>query len=175
MKNRSRILEAAEELFSSRNPAEVSIREIAGKSGIGTGTLYRNFRNRSELCLALVYRNLDRTIDEMAEESEICADPGERLRIMLKCYMRFRDENRNLLAQVEGEIGLQFYQGSRFRRLCETFSNALGPYFEDEAELSFRAEMLIAMLKSDIYVYERHVRGRSIDELIERLISMIRS
>src|SRR6201992_2825096 len=75
-RNRQRILDAARTAFAATG-AETSMAEIARRSGVGSGTLYRNFATRRELLEALL-------IDEV---DEVCAaaatvegdSPGDRL------------------------------------------------------------------------------------------------
>jgi AcrR family transcriptional regulator len=52
-RNRERILEVAKQVFTRRG-ADASMGEIAGRSKIGPGTLYRHFATRDDL-LATVY------------------------------------------------------------------------------------------------------------------------
>ena len=54
-RNRERILEVAKEVFT-RDGAAASLDDIARRSGIGSGTLYRHFPNRDTLIEA-VYRS----------------------------------------------------------------------------------------------------------------------
>src|SRR5271154_7222966 len=54
-RNRERILEVAKEVFT-RNGAAASLDDIARRSGIGSGTLYRHFPTRDAL-IAAVYRS----------------------------------------------------------------------------------------------------------------------
>src|ERR1700690_2628107 len=55
LKNRERILEVAKQEFA-RSGANASLEEIAKKTGVGPGTLYRHFPTREELLVA-VYRS----------------------------------------------------------------------------------------------------------------------
>jgi AcrR family transcriptional regulator len=47
-RNRERLLEAAVELFAERG-TDVSLDAVAGRAGVGIGTLYRHFANREAL------------------------------------------------------------------------------------------------------------------------------
>jgi AcrR family transcriptional regulator len=53
---RSRLLEAALELFESRGFDAVAVPEIAAKAGVATGTIYRHFADKAALVNAL-YRH----------------------------------------------------------------------------------------------------------------------
>jgi AcrR family transcriptional regulator len=53
-RNRLRILEAAATLVSERGIDKVSMEDVACAAGVGTGTLYRRFRDRAGLALALL-------------------------------------------------------------------------------------------------------------------------
>src|SRR5579863_730305 len=57
-RNRQRILEAARIAFATAG-AETSMAEIARRSGVGPGTLYRNFATRRELLEALLADEVD--------------------------------------------------------------------------------------------------------------------
>ena len=57
---RSRILEAAYELFSRRGVRAVGIEAIIERSGVARMTLYRHFRSKDELVLAFLERREER-------------------------------------------------------------------------------------------------------------------
>src|ERR1700681_4439510 len=54
VRNRARILAAAERLFAERGAGCVSMDDIAGAAGVGKGTLFRRFGSRAALALALL-------------------------------------------------------------------------------------------------------------------------
>jgi AcrR family transcriptional regulator len=53
-RNRRKVLAAAEELFTSRGLAAVTMDDVAAAAGVGKGTLYRRFGDRSGLASALL-------------------------------------------------------------------------------------------------------------------------
>lgn len=53
-RNRARLLEAAAELVAERGAEHVTMHEIAQAAGVGKGTLFRRFGNRTGLLLALM-------------------------------------------------------------------------------------------------------------------------
>jgi AcrR family transcriptional regulator len=78
---RSRILEAAYELFTRHGIRAVGIDAIIQRSGVARMTLYRNFGSKDDLVLAFLERREQRwTKDWLQHEAERrAADPGERL------------------------------------------------------------------------------------------------
>jgi AcrR family transcriptional regulator len=78
---RTRILEAAYELFSRHGIRAVGVDAIIRRSGVARMTLYRNFGSKDELVLAFLERREQRwTKDWLQQEAERrAADPAERL------------------------------------------------------------------------------------------------
>jgi Transcriptional regulator len=56
--NQQEIMSCAKRLFAEQGVSEVSMNQIAKTLGIGAGTLYRHYANKSALCMALVYDDL---------------------------------------------------------------------------------------------------------------------
>ena len=61
--NRSRILEAAREMFAEGN--QPSMNSVAQRAGVGPGTLYRNYPSREALALAVYELEIDRLVDSV--------------------------------------------------------------------------------------------------------------
>src|SRR3954465_10063 len=53
-RNRRKVLAAAGELFAMRGVAAVSMDDVAAAAGVGKGTLYRRFGDKSGLAAALL-------------------------------------------------------------------------------------------------------------------------
>src|ERR1700722_10775739 len=81
------LLQAAKEVFAGAG-VEAPIRDIAAKAGLGVGTVYRHFPQRSDL-IAAVFR---REIDDCADAAPALAAehrPFEALSKWLKRYTAF--------------------------------------------------------------------------------------
>lgn len=81
------LLQAAKEVFAEAG-VDAPIRDIAGKAGLGVGTVYRHFPQRSDL-IAAVFR---REIDDCAEAAaDLAADhePFEALRRWMQRFSAF--------------------------------------------------------------------------------------
>jgi AcrR family transcriptional regulator len=65
LRNRTRILEAAEEVFGSEGLA-VPIDVIAERAGVGVGTIYRHFPTKEALFEAIVLRHFQGLVDAVS-------------------------------------------------------------------------------------------------------------
>lgn len=88
------LLQAAKELFAAAG-VDAPIRDIAGKAGLGVGTVYRHFPQRSDL-IAAVFR---REIDDCAQAAADLAaehEPAEALRQWMQRLSAFFAAKRGL-------------------------------------------------------------------------------
>jgi AcrR family transcriptional regulator len=142
------------------------------------GTFYRNFPDRRALCEELVHAHFEKTVDRIEALSRN-AGLGDRKRISSAVmeYLSFRERDGDLIAECgDGTYqGKPFYQTDTFERLMASFVRILSPLLKgrSEEEIRFRSEMLAAMMRSDIYAYERMVRKLSNREIVNRLIAVI--
>jgi AcrR family transcriptional regulator len=92
------LLEAAMEVFA-KSGVDAPVREIAEKAGVGLGTVYRHFPQRSDLIVA-VFRN---QIDACADAAAVMASkyqPGEALSRWMQRYVDFIATKRGLAAAL---------------------------------------------------------------------------
>jgi AcrR family transcriptional regulator len=87
LKNRERILEAAETTFASLG-LSVPIDVVAQRAGVGVGTLYRHFPTKEALFEAIVMTRLEELVDETKTRID-AMDPADALFSFLR---RFANE-----------------------------------------------------------------------------------
>lgn len=93
-RNSDALLEAALAVFATSG-VDAPVREIAAKAGVGVGTLYRHFPQRSDLIVA-VFRH---QVDSCAEAAAVLAaehPPGEALALWMQRYADFIATKRGL-------------------------------------------------------------------------------
>lgn len=176
--NRQRIIEAALRLFEQHGVEQVSMNQIALEAKIGPGTLYRRYKNKSELCLDLMKDNLDLLFEDLDAylDDNKSKPPAVRLKGMLQLFIRFRERKAQLLAGVEeGTTGPR----SKPRSVSPVYEelHQLVVRLFDEMELSelsnghstFRADMLLTTLASDAYLFQRDVRGYTPDQILDEI------
>jgi AcrR family transcriptional regulator len=84
VKNRERILAAAEATFAS-DGLGVPIDTVAQRAGVGVGTLYRHFPTKEALFEAIVMTRLESLLDE-ARNAATADDPGPALFTFLRHF-----------------------------------------------------------------------------------------
>lgn len=174
--NKKEIIRCAKQLFAERGVTNVSMNLIAKTLNIGAGTLYRHYPNKSALCMALVYGELANFIENSTRILDLNeASPKVQFEAILENYLQFREANAELLVNVDignkSTTGSYFYVSNIYPSLVAVFSQAIqaaSPNLTDRT-CQFRADMLIAMLKSDAYAYQRQVRGRNPHQLTKEI------
>lgn len=97
-RNTDALLEAALAVFATSG-VDAPVREIAVKAGVGVGTVYRHFPQRSDLIVAVFRHEVDACADaasSLAAEHE----PGEALAQWIQRYVDFIAAKRGLAAAL---------------------------------------------------------------------------
>lgn len=102
-RNREKVLDAAAELFGDEG-TDASLEEIARRAGVGVGTLYRHFPNRTVL-VEQVYRH---SVSELCDEAPRLAatlPPGEALEAWIMGFVTYVGRKRGLATALRGALG----------------------------------------------------------------------
>jgi AcrR family transcriptional regulator len=97
-RNTDALLQAAMTVFA-RDGVDAGVRQIAEEAGVGVGTVYRHFPERSDLIIA-VFR---REVDACAEAAAVLAteySPGEALARWMQRFVDFISAKRGLAAAL---------------------------------------------------------------------------
>jgi len=92
------LLEAAKEVFAVSG-VDAPVRMIAERAGVGVGTLYRHFPQRSDLIVAVFRNEVDACTDAATQMSARYA-PGEALDRWLQRFLDFVAAKRGLSAAL---------------------------------------------------------------------------
>ncbi len=113
-----RVLKALEELLSERFFEQITIRDLAARTGVSSGTIYRRFKDKEAL-LPVLYERFDHSISEWAEEFwddfDLDAESrlGPRIRYLVGKHVVFYKAHAPILRTVylymrlHGELSLE--------------------------------------------------------------------
>ncbi|MDA0169876.1 TetR family transcriptional regulator [Solirubrobacter taibaiensis] len=161
-RNRRRVLEAAAELFE-RDPECVTMEAVAAAAGVGKGTVFRRFGDRTGLVRALI-SDSEIELQERMIRGAPPLGPGaparERLIAFGAAYLQFLERHARLMASAEGPSWLLSDVYALYRThlvlLLEESCGASAPYL---------ADVLMAPLAAPAFLYQRRVRQMSVAEL----------
>ncbi len=171
LRNRERVLCAAQRLLGDSGVGGVDIREVAREAGVGVGTVYRRFGDKAGLVAALLDER-ERAFQERLLRGPAPLGPGapprERLVAFLHDLSQLVEENLPILAMLHGAgPGVRFRVGAyRAWRLHVTI------LLQDAApgiDAGWFAEMLLAPLAADLYRHQRYELGIAPERLRQNL------
>jgi AcrR family transcriptional regulator len=166
-RNRELILTAARRLFDEEGPAAVSMDRVAEEAGVGKGTLYRRFGDRAGLALALLDAR-ERELQEQLIRGPAPLGPGappvERIIAFGHAWLDVLDSHGDIvLAAESGPIGARFR--GRVYASHRTHLELLLGEARPDADSGYLADALLAALNSELVLFMRTDRGRSLEEI----------
>ncbi len=178
VKNRAHILATAKRLFAEHGVSQVNMADIATAAGVGKGTLYRNFVNKGEVCLALLDAQMtefqNARLAQMQQMAEQNVPAMGQLDAFLDALVYFTDAHLPLLCEAQREGLLRdresddlqmphFWQHMTVSALLKTAvtEGDLPP----DLDIQYMADALLAPLKADIFRFQREVRLFSLERI----------
>lgn len=175
VRNRERILCAAKQLFDEKGVENVSMDDIAACAGVGKGTLYRRFGDRSGLAVALLDAREAQFQEELLRGAPPLgpgAPPRERLRAFLCALAGHLDEHLALHADSEasGPAG-RFHRGPypAWHQHCALLLRQIDPSLDAEV----LAHQLLAPLAANLWSYLRFEQGVAPERITASLCAMV--
>ncbi|WP_432492461.1 TetR/AcrR family transcriptional regulator [Kineococcus gypseus] len=95
-RNRAAIIAAATAVFAERG-GEVDVREIARRSGVGMGTLYRHFPSKEDLLRSSLEQEFTAWLTEAHERAAATEDPWQALSGFFEQVLTTQAHNRALM------------------------------------------------------------------------------
>lgn len=118
LRNREAVLTAADELFArSASPRSVSMDDIAAAAGVGKGTLFRRFGDRTGLIRAVFEARIEplrHAVEEGPAPLGPSAAPRDRVPALLDALLRFKLDHRHLSLALEEAGSGSPYEGASY-------------------------------------------------------------
>jgi AcrR family transcriptional regulator len=156
-RNRAKVLAAASELFARHGVLNVSMDTIATAAGVGKGTLFRRFGDRSGLALALLdesERQMQERILRGPPPLGPGAPPAQRLEAFMHAIVDLLDEHAELVMAAEGGLPCARFQ----THVYATWRQHVGLLISQarpDADVAVLSHVLLAPLSSALFVHLR--------------------
>ncbi|MEN3285131.1 MAG: hypothetical protein V7607_6271 [Solirubrobacteraceae bacterium] len=168
-RNRERILCAAARLVGERGIDGVSMDDVAAEAGVGKGTLYRRFGDRSSLLRALI-EEPERDFQDAVIRGDPPLGPGappvDRLHAfgagliaLLERHAWFQRDGKGVPSGHYAHPVYVFYR----THVAFLLHEILG----ESPRTDYLVDCLLAPLAAEAFLYQREVRGMSLEEMTE--------
>ena len=136
----SSLLQSAMEVFA-KSGVDAPVREIAERAGVGLGTVYRHFPQRSDLIVAVFQTQ----VDACADAASVIArkyEPGEALARWMQRYVDFIATKRGLAAALHSG-------DPAYSALPGYFDKRLRPALRTLLDAAVRAKVVRPAIEAD--------------------------
>ncbi|GAA2271498.1 TetR/AcrR family transcriptional regulator [Kitasatospora cystarginea] len=171
VRNRTAALAAADTLLAQRSPEDITMADIAAAAGVGKGTLFRAFGDRSGLIRALYEARLEpvrAAVEDGPPPLGPATPPLQRVPALLDALLCFKLDNRHLALALEGTAADSPYRTDQYERwhalLRDLLERIAGPGDSD-----FAAHALLAATRADLVEHLAGEKRVPREELRHRL------
>jgi AcrR family transcriptional regulator len=171
-----KILAAAARLFATHRFHEARMEDIAAAAEVGKGTLYRYFRDKEELYLALLARAAEAILGKLHAAVQHPGSPREKLVAVVASLIGYFDEQPHLLdviqhAEAMQKPGQEFpWQKTRSKTMATVRDLFESAHQEGDFAISDPDTAALMLLGGLRGVYRFGVRPRPSD-LAERIVA----
>lgn len=171
--NKSKILKATQKLLHQNGQQKIKMTEIARVANVGVGTLYRNYGDKNELYLDLLYSKLDEFIDQQSELLTQSVITSEEFKTVLYQFIKFRESRMKIFDEIQFSSSI-FYHKKDYQRLAGLFTYLFQHLqnTNNQQNAQFKADMLIATLRNDSYAFQRQQRKMPVKNLLDNLCEL---
>jgi AcrR family transcriptional regulator len=176
-RNRRAILEAADRLFAnSAVPGSVTMDDIAQAAGVGKGTLFRRFGDRTGLIRYLYAQRLA-PLRQRIESGPPPLGPGTpgRLRVaaVIDAIAAVKFQNMHLTSALEAaESGGGLYESPDYKDVHALLTGLLVPDL-GTGQAAWAAHLLLAAVRADLLRHLVHEGGMTTDQVRSQLKALV--
>ncbi|MDQ1023621.1 AcrR family transcriptional regulator [Streptomyces umbrinus] len=175
-RNRAAVLAAADTLFTKcESPDEVTMADIATAAGVGKGTLFRAFGDRTGLIRALYATRLEpvrSAVEEGPPPLGPDTPPLQRVPALLDALLSFKLDNRHLALALEATGSDSPYQAEHYERWHSLLRSAL-EQIPGLTNSDFTAHALLAAVRADLVEHLAGPKGVPREDMRKQLASFI--
>ncbi|MGW3934709.1 TetR/AcrR family transcriptional regulator [Streptomyces phaeochromogenes] len=175
-RNRAAVLAAADTLFTEcESPEDVTMADIATAAGVGKGTLFRAFGDRTGLIRALYSTRLEpvrNAVEEGPPPLGPDTPPLRRVPALLDALLCFKLDNRHLALALEATGSDSPYQAEHYERWHSLLRSAL-EQIPSLTNSDFTAHALLATVRADLVEHLAGRKGVPREDIRKQLASFV--
>lgn len=153
---RRSILRAAEDIFTRHDFHEVQMDDVASACGVGKGTLYRYFRSKRELYLAVMFDGIERLRGEIEAALRTRESPHQRIERIVRRTLGYFWDRRRFFALIHQHEHTQDadsrewlrQRGQLVRLVQNALEHAMATGHVRHVDSRIAAEMLFGMMRA---------------------------
>jgi AcrR family transcriptional regulator len=169
---RDAILRAGEEIFARRPYHAVQMDDVARACGAGKGTLYRYFRSKRDLYVAVVFHGVQRLRGELEAVARTGEPPARKIEMIVRHTLGHFWDHREffVLLQENGDAREWARQRGRLTRLVQdVIAQAIAAGHMRPMDARIATEMLFGMMRG---VNRYHARGETLNALATSVVDL---
>ncbi|OAA27680.1 transcriptional regulator [Frankia sp. EI5c] len=166
-RNRAAILAAAAELFDRDGVEQVSMNDIARAAGVGKGTIFRRFGDRTALIEAVLLpraASMRRLVDNGPPPLGPGGEPDDALHAYLDALLDFVWANRTLIRALEHRVPHSYYAHSSSQYWLHELTRRLAVTHPHD-DTDYLTYMLSTALRADVIDYLVSERQMDLDNV----------
>lgn len=152
-RNRRVILDAAERLITERGVDAVSMDDIAAAAGVGKGTLFRRFGDRTGLIKALVNQYRDERIKDTHEVSRRAGTAQQRAIAYADILFQHVLRHLPLITALEQTTGAHRYRGANYGATHRELAKLIAEARPGHGDADFLAHVVLGAMRADLVTH----------------------
>jgi AcrR family transcriptional regulator len=170
VKNRALILGVAARLFTEQGVGAISMTMIAEAAGVGKGTLYRHFENKTDLCQALLDHNQRELQAATFQRLRGDDTPLDKLRWFLIAVYDYVEQNAELLYADSSSAPMLEHRAHGWWRLT---IHGLLEQIAPCGDLDFMTDVLYLLVDVRSHHFLHAARGYDVNQVRQGLLTTL--
>ena len=149
----TRILEAAEKVFSAKGLEQASIAEISQMSEVPESTIYHYFKGKEDILFSVTGARVEEAHRLLEEYLEGIDDPASRLRKMIWFNLRYNDRHKDYarLLLMECRYTYRFYRHKAYSSILKYSGTLLKILVDGVSKGVFRNDLDMRIVRDIIF------------------------
>jgi AcrR family transcriptional regulator len=182
-RRREQIITVARRIFARKGYQSTTTDDIIAELGVGKGTLYRYFKDKKELFLAVDDEGFER-LELSAATAYAIEDPRARLKALVRVFFEFFDSDRDLVeihmqmrSEFRGEYERRFSEGRdrNLQRVANLVREGTARGYFHAVDPTSAAKSISALLYGTLLMFHDTGMGGRLSDYIQPTTGFVMS